>query len=333
MREQLGFLQRSGELFDAGFRSEAKRIAVAIANLVHDTTRTTSLLTLLEKKGKVMFLDSSNHPIPLSYGGEHRLCGIRMYQKGKGSGFYPFLDKPLDKPRWMSFDEWWLTTVIKDKEDIKLTRKDLILDLRNRDGGAHIQSKLRLHYHALSRKNSIGLSFGNNDFEGPAEYGPQYASVRQIGFEVYMSLGLQLGDEIGWETPDIELAAPVFRLSGMPNGEVDATGERAVLSLAFENGEVMTFSCTTDALEVMLHNLEYLATTAYFRQIGTGTNREVPPGGLPEFRSHLSKFEICDPEDGGGYLMLKIHRGGRPPIVIAIHPDLSQKIAAILKAT
>jgi hypothetical protein len=44
LREQLGFLRRSGEAFDAGDTSEAKRVAVAVRVLVWDKGRNRSVL-------------------------------------------------------------------------------------------------------------------------------------------------------------------------------------------------------------------------------------------------------------------------------------------------
>ena len=50
LREQIQFLLRSSQSYDEGFTSEAKRIAVIIRVLFHDTQKSTSLLTLLQKK-------------------------------------------------------------------------------------------------------------------------------------------------------------------------------------------------------------------------------------------------------------------------------------------
>ena len=46
LKEQIQFLLRSTQSFDDGFVSEAKRIAVIIRVLLHDTNRSISLLKL-----------------------------------------------------------------------------------------------------------------------------------------------------------------------------------------------------------------------------------------------------------------------------------------------
>lgn len=325
-REQLGFLQRSGDFFDAGYRSEAKRIAVSVANLVHDRGRIQSLLTLLGRKSGLKFMDTANEIIPGTVIQEHRLCGMRIYQQGKGSGFYPFLDSPISRVRWRDFDDWWNAEIVTDNQGHSLSRADLVLSFRDSDGGAHIDAKLRKPYHALSRDNSIGLRFGNSDFEGPAEYGPEYASVRQIGFEAYMSICIAIGNEIGWETPDIEIESAPLKLSGMPIGEVDGEGERAVFSLAFENGETLSFSCATDAIEGLLRNFEIMARKAYLRQMDNGLARSEPPEELPVFHTHCSRIEIQDSDDNPGYMLLVIRRGARPPVQIVISRELAEHI-------
>ena len=48
LTEQIGFLLRSAESYDNGFTDEAKRLAVTIRVLVHDTGKSTSLLKQLK---------------------------------------------------------------------------------------------------------------------------------------------------------------------------------------------------------------------------------------------------------------------------------------------
>ena len=44
LREQIGFIERSAAAFDEGHEEEAKRIAVVLRVLLHDTPQSTSLL-------------------------------------------------------------------------------------------------------------------------------------------------------------------------------------------------------------------------------------------------------------------------------------------------
>ena len=51
LREQISFLRASADSYDSGFKGEAKRLAVIIRVLLHDTHKSTSLMTLLGIKG------------------------------------------------------------------------------------------------------------------------------------------------------------------------------------------------------------------------------------------------------------------------------------------
>ena len=49
LKEQIQFLLKSAQSYDEGFTSEAKRLAVVIRVLLHDTKKSKSLLTLSYK--------------------------------------------------------------------------------------------------------------------------------------------------------------------------------------------------------------------------------------------------------------------------------------------
>lgn len=72
------------------------------------------------------------------------------------------------------------------------TRKDIVLNVCNTDGGAHVDPGLAADYHALSRENSIGWSVGCAGKDTPLA-NPEYAAVRQIAYELQMSLKDHIG--------------------------------------------------------------------------------------------------------------------------------------------
>jgi len=63
LQEQVADLRKSGAAFDGGDTSEAKRLAVAIRNLVHDTDKSHSVLTQLHAKEGLRFVDTSHGPV------------------------------------------------------------------------------------------------------------------------------------------------------------------------------------------------------------------------------------------------------------------------------
>ncbi|MFP3702034.1 hypothetical protein SB758_41815, partial [Burkholderia sp. SIMBA_013] len=59
LSEQLGFLKRSALAFDEGEASEAKRVAVSLRVLLHDTPASESLLKQMQLKDSIRFRDSA----------------------------------------------------------------------------------------------------------------------------------------------------------------------------------------------------------------------------------------------------------------------------------
>ncbi len=162
LKEQVSFLERSAASYDNGFEDEAKRLAVAIRILVHDTRKSKSLLTSLGKK-EIRFYDSA-----LSYDRTYHRSYSSLTDM-RSAGHAPPLDEDGEdflsalasakrsKTRRIPFSVWWDGMfVIKDKGKKTFTRKDLVLNTANTDGGAHIDPSLNEAYAKLSRFNSMG---------------------------------------------------------------------------------------------------------------------------------------------------------------------------------
>jgi hypothetical protein len=196
LKSQLGFLERSAESFDKGYEDEAKRLAVVIRVLVHDTSRSTSLLTLLNKKN-IKFFDSKT---PYRSGNSVTYHGLTMMKiTDKGSTYVAPLEGGAltrNKNSRIPFKVWWeVIFVIKDKNGNTFTRKDLVLNLADTDGGAHIDSSLDEEYANLSRFNSLSWKFLKNDSGEPESMNnPVLPSVRQITHEVIKTLKTEFPD-------------------------------------------------------------------------------------------------------------------------------------------
>lgn len=188
LKEQIEFLRRSSQSYDEGSTSEAKRLAVVIRVLLHDTQNSTSLLTLLKKKD-ILFYDTS-----LDYN-PHNLAstmGLIMMRIGQDDARYvpPLDDGPPIRYRKakIAFEKWWNKIVFVDTKGNKLTRKDLVLAVSNKDGGAHIDSNLNKAYADLTRFDSLGWKFMKDGVEKGFATRPELASVRQMSHEVLKSL-------------------------------------------------------------------------------------------------------------------------------------------------
>ncbi len=191
LKEQIAFMQNSAASYDNNkFEDEAKRLAVVIRVLVHDTSNSKSLLSLLNKKN-IKFYDSALPYNPRNLAPYNGLTMMRLSTSEGASYVAPLNDGPPTRSRTkkLAFNTWWNGMfVIKDKDGTTLTRKDLVLNTVNTDGGAHVDPKLNIAYANLSRFNSLGWKVFRNDIEDDFKNSPVIPSIRQIAHEVLKTL-------------------------------------------------------------------------------------------------------------------------------------------------
>ncbi|GAA1937101.1 hypothetical protein GCM10009689_16990 [Brevibacterium antiquum] len=194
LEEQIEWLKDSAQRYDSGRLHEAKRLAVSIRVLLHDTTMSRSLLSQLDLKDRVLFLDTAGpvnerNLMPLTPLVSYRLMTLKS---GAAEFTYQpvFYDGPRPKSglRALKFEAWWKMMVLRDSTHTKYSRKDLVLFLANSVGGAHVDPQTKPKLEALSRSKSIGFSVGDQFGERPVEQDPILPYVRQIAFELLETL-------------------------------------------------------------------------------------------------------------------------------------------------
>jgi hypothetical protein len=139
LEEQLQFLQASADAFDRGLESEAKRLAVTIRVLVHDTANSRSLLNQLGMK-EGLFVDTAEPLDPDNYAPYSGL--VATLGNMQGAKYVPFLEDVPHSPRTVPFDDWWMAPVFVDGKRQRFSRKELVLTAANQDGGAHVDPAL-----------------------------------------------------------------------------------------------------------------------------------------------------------------------------------------------
>jgi len=186
LRDTVQALELSSRSYDAGFEGEAKRLAAAIRVLVHDTNSSKSVLGQLGKKS-IQFYETAVPRDPRTITTYSGLTAIGATPHG--AKYVAVLDMlpPGACPRWVSFDQWWNGVIFVDLRGNRTSRRDLILAVANKDGGAHVDPVLDGKYADLSRRNSLAWRFSGPGGDVPLE-GPQKAAVRQISHEVLKSL-------------------------------------------------------------------------------------------------------------------------------------------------
>lgn len=195
LREQVRFLEASCRSYDAGFEGEAKRLAVVLRVLCHDTQNSRSLLGLLGAKAALQYHDV------IGVTPEDDPCvgaffGLRFGFTPKGVRYFPKLDPPK---RRIDFDSWWHATVLLDKSaGLRFTRRDAVLSLANTDGGAHVDPRLDAAYVEITRDKSLGgkiqLKQGQGAVAGVFENSPALPIARQTAHELAGTIHEQLSE-------------------------------------------------------------------------------------------------------------------------------------------
>lgn len=189
--ETVQFIIASCQAFDSGYESEAKRIAVAIRVLVHDTERSRSLLAQLDKKD-IPFYDTGH-----LYNPRNVLTHLGLVYLKTGttaSQYVPLLEdvfkfnRVMPTVRKVPFDTWWNRIVIVDSNRDQFTRRNLILGAANTDGGAHIDPTLDSRYANITRFDSHGWHHVIGDKEIDFANRPVMPSIRHIAFEIVHTL-------------------------------------------------------------------------------------------------------------------------------------------------
>jgi hypothetical protein len=231
--EQLGFLNASAAAYDDGVESEAKRLAVAIRTLVHDGSGSRSLLTLLGVRDRLPWTDSAAGVVreaALAIGSG--LCVSRMDLASGESRFAAPLDNlpPERIHPGAAFVDWWKDPVLTDADGREFSRRDLVLGVANKDGGAHVDAALPPAYRALTRDNSIGMTQSASEGPNSAALGfgitvapDGLARGRVDGPPLENSLALAHVRQITWEFRDtirrhlvVEAERPYVRASICP---------------------------------------------------------------------------------------------------------------------
>ena len=86
------------------------------------------------------------------------------------------------------FVNWWNDPVLKDNSGRTLCRRELVLNVADTDGGAHVDPELEEAYMAISRENSLGWIFGDGQTFSALKGRPELACMRQIAHELLCTI-------------------------------------------------------------------------------------------------------------------------------------------------
>lgn len=190
LQRQIRLLRNSTKLFDEGEIDEACNIATRIRILVHDSGLSDSLLFKQVGINDMLFFDTAFLWSKDSLGPYHGLIGIEFSPNPKWCWF-PNCFFPDDQSRGeqrIPFDSWWSAIVLNDKHGVVFSRRDIILALCNKDGGAHVAPELDDRYERLEKSKEFAYLFGSDNGSITPPVGAGMSTVRQIGYEIMLTL-------------------------------------------------------------------------------------------------------------------------------------------------
>ena len=156
LSEQAKFLRKSCAGYDEGDVSEAKRIALHLRILLHDTGVSKSILGYFGKSFSWRLADVSHADVPGNLAPYHGLLSIKL-EGGVGASLVPRFEAQEEK-LWpfTPFYSWWNGTILRDDQGNQFSRKDLVLNVADTDGGAHVDAGVDQAYAALSEDGTLG---------------------------------------------------------------------------------------------------------------------------------------------------------------------------------
>lgn len=210
LEEKLGqaleLLALSCEQFDRGSIVAAVQIATQLRVLVHDTKASTSLLKQLGIKDTLHYTDSSiKHHGGISFWhienisnqviemGDGVYAGLLRKKMANGDrehfptlDFAPLKEANLHDTHKVDFDTWYTGQTMFECLGLKMTRKDIICTLANKEGGAHVDLNYSADYNYFKEPTMLDINI--NGTRACFRQNPVYVSARQIAWEVMESL-------------------------------------------------------------------------------------------------------------------------------------------------
>lgn len=186
LSEQIGFLQSSAKAYDLGNEAEAKRMAVTLRVLLHDTKVSSSLLGQMHLKKRVQFVSTAQKYSPTNLLSQQ--CLLMLSFVGDTARYVPLFENG-NRYRFLSFPDWSGEIVLSDQHKRLFRRKQVLKLLANQDGGAHVDPELDDTFAVMKTNNLTGWVVTRADgTTTPFGNDAVYATMRQMTFEVLQSL-------------------------------------------------------------------------------------------------------------------------------------------------
>lgn len=202
-------LVRAGISYDAGDHAQVLVVSTLVYLFVHDHGRSAvSLLTQAGHKNSIRYRDTGTPLNPKNLLTEHPLASVQIVQNAEGQYFQylPVRDTTAafigDKEG--RFGTWWEAHVLRDPKRREFSRKNLVFFFRNKMGGAHasegydrLETVAAAAFADLAQGDAGGWIMATGQSRFRPEYGVQFATVRQIGWELEQTLRRHCSNLVG----------------------------------------------------------------------------------------------------------------------------------------
>jgi hypothetical protein len=181
-QEQLQFIQRSCIAYDEGLEDESIRIAQALRVIFYDSPK--SLITHLKFDQKKMLSSAKGYGDTRDY-----LSWVIDINSSQPVTTRPTLDTQF---REISIKEWLEGESVFVYKTKIFSRRKVISNASNKDGGAHVDEKLDKFYEALSAGVEGFSITGNLQYNGES---PFQQGVNQSAKNAHLALIRQFAHE------------------------------------------------------------------------------------------------------------------------------------------
>lgn len=213
LQDQVALLVHACHSYDQDLKAIGKHIALSLRVLLHHHGNSQALLQQLGLRS-FRFLDTAGDLNPRNLLTENPLCFMRL--GGGNSDYLPRCMGGMPHERWLPFERWWNIPVIKDDKGRFFHRRDLILNVADTDGGAHVDPDLDAAYTDLSRNNSLGWILNEGNVEKPFPP-PVMPCIRQIAHELLETLRAKATDVVKVEYV-VQQEVPTDATASRPRG-------------------------------------------------------------------------------------------------------------------
>jgi hypothetical protein len=190
-------------LYDSISQYSILAIGSTLRTILKDSNNTQSLLSQTNRKNKMQFLDTAiKGNSNLSFWNINNVSNCTIIVGNIYAGllakslttnnneyildFTPLKEKNNKYAEWKSFDEWYEKTIIFKNNSYKMTRKDVVEIITDKDGGSHFDPTIPDKYDIFRHPTSLNITL--NGTLAVFNQNPVYVSLLQIAYEVVESI-------------------------------------------------------------------------------------------------------------------------------------------------